>query len=190
MILTPDSSAQDTLATPPASELILVPSVFSHDSRASNVPGVPSQSMSSPYHVMQLADHRLSPSMPMMDSTVSSAKPEPELNIGTRTFFFITPRHIGKYVSHKWRASVKRVGSRCRDSGWKQKVVMRRDAVTRYTRERGESVLLSLPPFSRTAREERKPREKISLWPALTERTFLVCFRIRRDHCVVSGLRW
>lgn len=86
MILTPDSSAQDTLATSPASEL-LIPSVSSHDSRASNVPRVPSQGMSSPYHVMQLADHRLSPSMPTMDSTVSSAKPEPELNIGTRIFF-------------------------------------------------------------------------------------------------------
>lgn len=72
-----------------------------------------------------------------------------------------------------------------RDSGWKQKVVMQRDAVTRYTRERGESVLLSLPPFSRAAREKR-----ISLRPALTECAFFVCFRIRRDHRVMSGLRW
>ncbi|KAL6266247.1 hypothetical protein P5V15_003106 [Pogonomyrmex californicus] len=80
MILTPDSSAQDTLATSPAPEL-LIPNVSSHDSRASSVPCVPTRGMSSPYHVVQLADHRLSPSMPTMDSTVSSAKPEPELNI-------------------------------------------------------------------------------------------------------------
>jgi len=84
MILTPDSSAQDMLATSPASEYL--PNVTSHDSRASNVPCVPSQGTSSPYHVMQLTDHRLSPNMPTMDSTVSSAKPEPELNIGTRIF--------------------------------------------------------------------------------------------------------
>ncbi|XP_018404916.1 PREDICTED: nuclear hormone receptor E75 isoform X1 [Cyphomyrmex costatus] len=80
MILTPDSSAQDTLVTSPAPEL-LIPNVSSHDSRASTVPRVPSRGMSSPYHVMQLADHHLSPNMPTMDSTVSSAKPEPELNI-------------------------------------------------------------------------------------------------------------
>ncbi|XP_011697397.1 PREDICTED: nuclear hormone receptor E75 isoform X1 [Wasmannia auropunctata] len=78
MILTPDSSAQDTLATSPE---LLIPSVSSHDSRASNVSCIPSQGMSSPYHVMQLTDIRHSPSMPTMDSTVSSAKPEPELNI-------------------------------------------------------------------------------------------------------------
>ncbi|XP_018317589.1 ecdysone-induced protein 75 isoform X1 [Mycetomoellerius zeteki] len=80
MILTPDSSAQDTLVTSPAPKL-LIPNVSSHDSRASTVPRVPSRGMSSPYHVMQLADHHLSPNMPTMDSTVSSAKPEPELNI-------------------------------------------------------------------------------------------------------------
>ncbi|KAG5330405.1 E75 protein, partial [Acromyrmex charruanus] len=80
MILTPDSSAQDTLVTSPVPEL-LIPNVSSHDSRASTVPRVPSRGMSSPYHVMQLADHHLSPNMPTMDSTVSSAKPEPELNI-------------------------------------------------------------------------------------------------------------
>lgn len=85
MILTPDSSAQDTLATSPE---LLIPSVSSHDSRAPDVPRVPSQGMSSPYHMMQLAaDHRLSPNMPTMDSTVSSAKPEPELNIGTGVSF-------------------------------------------------------------------------------------------------------
>lgn len=86
MILTPDSSAQDTLVTSPAPKL-LIPNVSSHDSRASTVPRVPSRGMSSPYHVMQLADHHLSPNMPTMDSTVSSAKPEPELNIGTRISF-------------------------------------------------------------------------------------------------------
>lgn len=83
MILIADSSAQDvTLATSPASESLI--GVSTHDSRASNVPRVPAQGMTSPYHVVQLAAHRLSPSMPTMDSTVSSAKPEPELNIGTR----------------------------------------------------------------------------------------------------------
>ncbi|EFN66044.1 Ecdysone-induced protein 75B, isoforms C/D [Camponotus floridanus] len=80
MILIADSSAQDTLATSPASES-LVAGVSSHASRASSVPRVPAQGMSSPFHVMHVAAHRLSPSMPTMDSTVSSAKPEPELNI-------------------------------------------------------------------------------------------------------------
>lgn len=83
MILIADSSAQDTLATSPASES-LIAGVSTHDSRASNVPRVPAQGMISPYHVVQLAAHHLSSSMPTMDSTVSSAKPEPELNIGTR----------------------------------------------------------------------------------------------------------
>ncbi|XP_029661574.1 nuclear hormone receptor E75 isoform X1 [Formica exsecta] len=80
MILIADSSAQDTLATSPASES-LIAGVSTHDSRASNVPRVPAQGMISPYHVVQLAAHHLSSSMPTMDSTVSSAKPEPELNI-------------------------------------------------------------------------------------------------------------
>jgi len=89
MILIADSSAQDTLATSPASES-LIAGVSTHDSRASSVPRVPAQGMSSPFHVVQLAAHRLSPSMPTMDSTVSSAKPEPELNIGTRQLFAIS----------------------------------------------------------------------------------------------------
>lgn len=160
MILTPDSSAQDTLATSPE---LLIPSVSSHDSRVSNVPRVPSQGMSSPYHVMQLADHRLSPSMPTMDSTVSSAKPEPELNIGTRiSFFFTTERsRLIQFTISDWHASVKRMESQCRDSGWKQKVVMRRDAVTRYTRERRKCS--SFPPtfLSRSARGEEAAAEDI-----------------------------
>jgi len=106
MILTPDSSAQDTLVISPAPEL-LIPNVSSHDSRASTVPRVPSQGMSSPYHVMQLADHHLSPNMPTMDSTVSSAKPEPELNIGICISFY-----NGEIITNNanWCASVK--------SGW------------------------------------------------------------------------
>ncbi|KAL2730942.1 nuclear hormone receptor E75-like isoform X3 [Vespula squamosa] len=75
MILTADSSIQGALATPPESPI-------SGSSRASSVSRMScvSQGMSSPYHVAQLP-HRLSPNMPTMDSTVSSAKPEPELNI-------------------------------------------------------------------------------------------------------------
>lgn len=92
MILTPDSSAQDTLAVSPASET-LVSSLSSHGPRAPStvVPRVSTQGMSSPYHVVQLAAHRLSPNMPTMDSTVSSAKPEPELNIGTIPDFTCCP---------------------------------------------------------------------------------------------------
>lgn len=80
MILTPDSSAQATMATSPAPES----PISSISSRASSVSRMScvSQGMSSPYHVAQLP-HHLSPNMPTMDSTVSSAKPEPELNIGT-----------------------------------------------------------------------------------------------------------
>lgn len=89
MILIADSSAQDTLATSPAPES-LIAGVSSHDSRASSVPRVPAQGVSSPFHVVQLVAHRLSPSMPTMDSTVSSAKPEPELNIGMRESFAIS----------------------------------------------------------------------------------------------------
>lgn len=83
MILTPDSSAQATMATSPAPESP-ISSISSHGSRASSVSRMScvSQGMSSPYHVAQLP-HHLSPNMPTMDSTVSSAKPEPELNIGT-----------------------------------------------------------------------------------------------------------
>ena len=83
MILTPDSSAQATMATSPAPESP-ISSMSSHGSRASSVSRMScvSQDMSSPYHVAQLP-HHLSPNMPTMDSTVSSAKPEPELNIGT-----------------------------------------------------------------------------------------------------------
>ncbi|KAK2584322.1 hypothetical protein KPH14_006713 [Odynerus spinipes] len=75
MILTADSSIQGALATPPESPI-------SGSSRASSVSRMScvSQGISSPYHVAQLP-HRLSPNMPTMDSTVSSAKPEPELNI-------------------------------------------------------------------------------------------------------------
>ncbi|XP_031367682.1 nuclear hormone receptor E75 [Apis dorsata] len=82
MILTPDSSAQATMATSPAPESP-ISSISSHGSRASSVSRMSScvsQGMSSPYHVAQLP-HHLSPNMPTMDSTVSSAKPEPELNI-------------------------------------------------------------------------------------------------------------
>ncbi|CAD1477888.1 unnamed protein product, partial [Heterotrigona itama] len=81
MILTPDSSAQATMATSPAPESP-ISSMSSHGSRASSVSRMScvSQDMSSPYHVAQLP-HHLSPNMPTMDSTVSSAKPEPELNI-------------------------------------------------------------------------------------------------------------
>ncbi|XP_014467813.1 PREDICTED: ecdysone-inducible protein E75 isoform X2 [Dinoponera quadriceps] len=75
MILTADSSAQDT----PAESLVR--SLPSHGSSRASTRVVSTQGMSSPYHVVQLAAHRLSPSMPTMDSTVSSAKPEPELNI-------------------------------------------------------------------------------------------------------------
>ncbi|KAK1125947.1 hypothetical protein K0M31_005480 [Melipona bicolor] len=80
MILTPDSSAQATMATSPAPESPI--SSMSHGSRASSVSRMScvSQDMSSSYHVAQLP-HHLSPNMPTMDSTVSSAKPEPELNI-------------------------------------------------------------------------------------------------------------
>lgn len=80
-----------------------------------------------------------------------------------------------------------------RDSGWKQKVVMPRDAVTRYTREREEKVFF-FPSYlslaSRSARGEEAARRRISLRPALTECASLVCFRIRWDHRVVPGLRW
>ncbi|OAD58674.1 Ecdysone-induced protein 75B, isoforms C/D [Eufriesea mexicana] len=81
MILTPDSSAQATMASSPAPESP-ISSMSSHGSRASSVSRMScvSQGMSSPYHVAQLP-HHLSPNMPTMDSTVSSAKPEPELNI-------------------------------------------------------------------------------------------------------------
>lgn len=85
MILTPDSSAQASLASSPAPESP-ISSVYSHGSPASGVSRVScvSQSMPTAYHVAQMP-HHLSPSMPAMptmDSTVSSAKPEPELNIG------------------------------------------------------------------------------------------------------------
>ncbi|XP_076291969.1 ecdysone-induced protein 75 isoform X1 [Lasioglossum baleicum] len=81
MILTPDSSAQATVATSPAPESP-ISSISSHGSRSSSVSRMScvSQSMSSAYHVAQLP-HHISPNMPTMDSTVSSAKPEPELNI-------------------------------------------------------------------------------------------------------------
>lgn len=71
------------MATSPAPESP-ISSISSHGSRASSVSRMScvSQGMSSPYHVAQLP-HHLSPNMPTMDSTVSSAKPEPELNIGT-----------------------------------------------------------------------------------------------------------
>lgn len=89
MILTPDSSAQATMATSPAPESP-ISSISSHGSRASSVSRMScvSQGMSSPYHVAQLP-HHLSPNMPTMDSTVSSAKPEPELNIGTARATFV-----------------------------------------------------------------------------------------------------
>ncbi|KAI4479639.1 hypothetical protein M0804_011036 [Polistes exclamans] len=77
MILTADSSSiQGALATPPESP------VSGSSSRASSVSRMScvSQALSSPYHGAQLP-HQLSPNMPTMDSTVSSAKPEPELNI-------------------------------------------------------------------------------------------------------------
>lgn len=78
MILTPDSSAQDAPATSPKPE--------PHVAGASGAPRVSVQDMTSPYPAVQLATaHRLTSSMPTMDSTVSSAKPEPELNIGTKT---------------------------------------------------------------------------------------------------------
>nr|XP_031838598.1 nuclear hormone receptor E75 [Nomia melanderi] len=81
MILTPDSSAQAAAATSPAPESP-ISSISSHGSRASSVSRMScvSQGMPSAYHVAQLP-HHISPNMPTMDSTVSSAKPEPELNI-------------------------------------------------------------------------------------------------------------
>lgn len=78
MILTPDSSEQDALSTSPA-PASMIPVLPSNDILGS----LHSQTVD-PYDSIQFPTRRLSSSMPTMDSTVSSAKPEPELNIGTR----------------------------------------------------------------------------------------------------------
>lgn len=80
MILAPDSSMQ-VLAVPPAPESP-ISSVSSHCSRGYNVSIGSCMSSMSPasYRVAQVP--HLNPNMPTMDSTVSSARPEPELNIG------------------------------------------------------------------------------------------------------------
>ncbi|KAG8035164.1 hypothetical protein G9C98_001654 [Cotesia typhae] len=73
MILTPDSSIhQGNLVTSVPGSPVSVPSTKS-SSRPSSV------TMSSPYHIAQVP--HVVPNMPTMDSTVSSARPEPELNI-------------------------------------------------------------------------------------------------------------
>lgn len=97
MILTADSSAQDTPATSAAFEA-LSSGVSSPDSRESNVPRISTQGLSSSYHVVHLTGRQLSPNMPTMDSTVSSAKPEPELNIGTGLLLEITFLYIAIYI--------------------------------------------------------------------------------------------
>ncbi|KAK0165868.1 hypothetical protein PV328_004350 [Microctonus aethiopoides] len=79
MILTPDSSIQQGCLVPLAPESPI--STASTHSRSSSVASRSCTSaMSSPYHVSQFS-HNLVPNMPTMDSTVSSARPEPELNI-------------------------------------------------------------------------------------------------------------
>ncbi|XP_043485253.1 ecdysone-inducible protein E75 isoform X1 [Leptopilina heterotoma] len=78
MILAPDSSMQ-VLAVPPAPESP-ISSISSHCSRGSNVSMVSCMSSMSPSYRVAQVPH-LNPNMPTMDSTVSSARPEPELNI-------------------------------------------------------------------------------------------------------------
>lgn len=77
MILTADSSEQDALSTSPV-PASMIPVLSSNDIIGS----LHSQTVD-PYECIQFPNRRLSSSMPTMDSTVSSAKPEPELNIGT-----------------------------------------------------------------------------------------------------------
>jgi len=85
MILIPDSSEQDALSTSPA-PASMIPVLPSNDILGS----LHSQTVD-PYDSIQFPNRRLNSSMPTMDSTVSSAKPEPELNIGMlhcSLFFF------------------------------------------------------------------------------------------------------
>lgn len=81
MILTPDSSStmQGTMVPPSAPESPM--SSASMSSRPSSAGRSCLSGMSSPYHIAQVP--HMVPNMPTMDSTVSSARPEPELNIGT-----------------------------------------------------------------------------------------------------------
>ncbi|KAH0552071.1 hypothetical protein KQX54_005094 [Cotesia glomerata] len=72
MILTPDSSIHQSLVpSGPGSPVSIASNKSS--SRPSSV------TISSPYHIAQVP--HVVPNMPTMDSTVSSARPEPELNI-------------------------------------------------------------------------------------------------------------
>jgi len=79
MILIPDSSEQDALSTSP----VPVSMIPTNDILGSLQIG---SSQTIPYDSIQFTiqtNRRHNSSMPTMDSTVSSAKPEPELNIGT-----------------------------------------------------------------------------------------------------------
>lgn len=80
MILTPDSSIQQGSLVPSTPGSPMSSASSKSCSRPSSV------TMSSPYHIAQVP--HVVPNMPTMDSTVSSARPEPELNIGTRVINF------------------------------------------------------------------------------------------------------
>lgn len=102
MILTPDSSNLHGSLLHPSAPESPMSCISSHSSsRPSSVAQSCLSGMSSPYHTAQVP--QMVPNMPTMDSTVSSARPEPDLNIGTilnYIFFFILVCKNKKLVPH------------------------------------------------------------------------------------------